>query len=234
MQFLLVLMTFTVLTICIIDAQLNIVAIESPPFICTEELACAPVFERKPEHGQGSSGCLYDGIRAQTGECLHGYLVDLLQAISSPLAGNFSYNLWHTTWSVTGGYDNLVREVSSPGSILSSPLCGNSSCDIALGDFTVNWYRRRIANSRFSGPYMTTGLQIMGRMKEPTRSSMNFDFLAPFTTRLWVLILFSLIFFTFAIAFVEAPNFRSKFVYCRRESSENWQDNAMSRYAPQP
>jgi hypothetical protein len=215
----------------IADAKLNIVAIKSPPFVCNELFPCAPAIKRAPETGQGAPGCLYDGIKTQTGECVHGYLIDLLQALSAPKAGNFSYSLWLTTWSVTGGYNNLVREVFSPGSVLSSPLCGNSSCDIAIGDITVNWHRRRIANSRFSTPYMTTGLQILGRTKEPTRSSMNFDFMMPFTPRLWILILSTLIFFTFAIVFVEAPNFRSKFAYCRPQSSElSWQEKSISRY----
>jgi hypothetical protein len=212
-------------------AKLNIVAIESPPFVCTEDLPCAPAMERTPEIGQGTPGCLYEGVKTQSGVCLHGYLIDLLKALTAPKAGNFSYNLWLTTLSVVGGYDNLVREVFGPGSILSNPLCGNSSCDIALGDITVNWNRRRIENSRFATPYMTTGLQILGRTKVPARSAVNFDFMSPFTTRLWVLILFSLIFFTFAIAFVEAPVFRSKFVYCRPESSEiSWQEDSVSRY----
>jgi hypothetical protein len=219
-----------ILTSYTADAKFNIVAVESPPFVCNERIPCPPAIERRPEVGQGSPGCLYDGIKTQTGDCIHGYLIDLLQALSAPKAGNFSYNLWLTTWSVTGGYNNLVREVFSPGSILSSPLCGNSSCDFAIGDITVNWHRRRIANSRFSVSYMTTGLQILGRTKDPTRSSMNFDFMAPFTPRLWILIISTLIFFTFAIVFVEAPNFRAKFVYCRPKTSElSWQEKSISR-----
>ena len=216
---------------CIADAKLNIIAVESPPFVCNERFPCPPAIDRQPEAGQGTPGCIFDGIKTQTGECVHGYLIDLLQALSASKAGNFSYNLWLTTWSVTGGYNNLVREVFSPGSVLSKPLCGNSSCDIAIGDITVNWYRRRIANARFSTPYMTTGLQILGRTKEPTRSSMNFDFMAPFTPRLWILILSTLLFFTFAIVFVEAPIFRSKFAYCQPRSSElSWQEKSISRY----
>ena len=225
---------FTLITISasnIADSKLNIVALESPPFVCNERLPCAPNIKRQPEDGQGTPGCLYDGIKTQTGECIHGYLVDLLQALSAPKAGNFSYNLWRTTWSDTNGYNNLVREIFNPGFVLDSPLCGNSSCDIALGDITVNWHRRRIKNSRFSAPYMTTGLQILGRAKDSTRYAMNLDFMAPFTLRLWFIILSTLIFFTYAILFVEAPNFRSKFVYCRPESSElSCQEMPISRY----
>ena len=99
----------------------------------------------------------------------------------------------------------------------------------------MNWYRRRIANSRFSTPYMTSGLQILGRTKDASDTSLNFDFSSPFTPRLWGLILSTLIFFTFAILFVEAPMFRSKFVYCRWESTDlSWQEKSMSRYTRPP
>jgi hypothetical protein len=209
------------------DAVLNVVAIESPPFICTELLPCAPAIEADDEAGQGN--CIYGGIRAQGGVCLHGYLIDLLLVLSAPDTGNMSFILWHTTSSVTKGYNNLVREVFSPGSVLSSPICGNATCDIALGDITINWPRRRLVRSRFSAPYMTAGLQILGRTKQPARS-VNFDFMQPFAPRLWALILFTLLFMTFAIVFVEAPNFRAKFVYLRPDSSSlSWQEKSMSR-----
>ena len=76
---------------------------------------------------------------------------------------------------------------------------------------------------------MTAGLQILGRTKRLNRS-VNFDFMQPFAPSLWLLILFTLIFMTFAIVFVEAPNFRAKFVYWRPDSSTlSWQEKSMSR-----
>jgi hypothetical protein len=115
-----------------VNAAFNIVAIESPPFICTELLPCAPAIERDDEPGHGAQVCSYGGIKAQNGECLHGYLIDLLLVLSAPETGNLSFNLWHTTSIVTGGYNNLVREIFTPGSVLRSPICGNRTVGRAI------------------------------------------------------------------------------------------------------
>ena len=207
--------------------SLEIVAIESPPFVCTDQLPCKPAI--LPTSYQGD--CIYGGLKTRNGNCIHGYLIDLISVASSQGMANVSFNLWHTTSKITGGYNNLVHEIFNPGSTNpSAPLCGNKTCDLAIGDITINWPRRRITNARFSAPYMDVGLRILARMMNPNVDAFNFNFLQPFTTRLWLLILATLVFMTFAIVFVESSNFRARYVYLKKDSSgPSWQETSISR-----
>ena len=82
---------------------------------------------------------------------------------------------------------------------------------------------------------MDAGLQILGRINDPDDDTINFSFLQPFTTRLWLIILFTLFLMTFALMFVEAPRFRHKFVYCKDQAEErSWQEKSMARSRPSP
>jgi hypothetical protein len=209
---------------------LEIVAMESPPFVCTDQLPCKPAILLPTVN---NNSCLYGGLRARNGYCVHGYLIDLISVATGPGMLNVSVNLWHTTSKITGGYNNLVREIFSPGSTSpAAALCGNSTCDLAIGDITINWPRRMIYNARFSAPYMDVGLRILGRTANLNLDTFNFNFLQPFTTRLWLLILATLLFITFAIVFVESSHFRARYIYLKPDSSGlSWQEKSISRSA---
>ena len=100
---------------------------------------------------------------------------------------------------------------------------------MAVGDITINWARRRLPNSRFSAPYMTVGLQVLGRSITST-PILNLRFLDAFTTGLWILIIANLIFLTFALLFVESSAFRAQFGYFKAESQgHSWEDQASAR-----
>jgi hypothetical protein len=221
---------FFYVVLLVLDGSANgleIVAMESPPFVCTDQLPCKPAILQTASN----NSCMYGGLRARNGYCVHGYLIDLISVATGPGMANVSFNLWHTTSKITGGYNNLVREIFSPGSTSpTAPLCGNSTCDLAIGDITINWPRRRIKNARFSAPYMDVGLRILGRTANLNRDTFNFNFLTPFTTRLWLLILATLLFITFAIIFVESSHFRARYIYLQTDSIEpSWQEKSISR-----
>jgi hypothetical protein len=205
--------------------SLNIVAIESPPYVCTEEVPCLPAIMPSYEE---TTGCLYGGIKTVNGICVHGYLIDLIRVISSRQNANISFKLWLTTSILTGGYSNFVKEVFQPGAT-HAPLCGSEPCDIALGDVTMNWARLQLAESRFTGPFMVVGFQVLGRTVKKS-TEINFSFLEPFTPRLWIIIILNLSFLTFAVLFVEFSDFRARFGYFRANSAgESWQAKSLYR-----
>ena len=143
----------------------------------------------------------------KNGYCIHGYIIDLLTVVMSEQSVNRTYNLWHTTSGITGGYDNLVKEIFNHG-VINASLCGASPCDMAIGDITVNWPRRRFPGSRFSLPFMSVGLQIVARIHGTAFWSASFAFLDPFHWSVWAAMLLSLAFITFTITFLEAAQFR--------------------------
>jgi hypothetical protein len=65
-------------------ALAHALAIESPPFVCTEEIPCMPAILPKPGTKQGTPGCLHGGIQSQNNVCVHGYLIDMLWVLSAP------------------------------------------------------------------------------------------------------------------------------------------------------
>ena len=144
----------------------------------------------------------------QNGYCVHGLVIDLLSVMTAPRMSNISFNLWHTTSTATGGYDNLVKEVLNPGT-LNVSICGSLPCDMAIGDITVNWPRRRMQNSRFAFPMMSIGLQIVARIQQQSYWSASFAFLDPFHWSLWLATSLSLGFITLVVIFLEAAHFKS-------------------------
>jgi hypothetical protein len=208
--------------------SLNIVAIESPPYICTEAVPCLPAIMPSYEE---RADCLYGGTKTVDGICVHGYLIDLIRVISSRQNANISFKLWLTTSIVTGGYSNYVKEIFQPGTT-PTPLCGAEPCDIALGDVTMTWARLKLAESRFTEPFMVVGFQVLGRrvQKSDLTGQINFAFLEPFTPKLWIIIILNLSFLTFAVLFVEFSDFRSRFGYFRANSvGESWQAKSLYR-----
>ena len=203
----------------------NIVAIESPPYVCTENFPCPPAI--MPERQNGND-CMYRGVKTADGQCVHGYIIDLLQVLTSQQNANMSFSLWLTTDMVTGGHSNFVKEIFSPG-MLGISFCGNEPCDMAVGDVTINWARRRLPRARFSRPFMTLGHQVLGRTKRMS-PGVNFLFLEPFTPSLWLLIIGNLGLLTFAIVFVEYPHFRARFGYFSAKSSQETSWEARSLY----
>jgi hypothetical protein len=207
----------------------NIVSIESPPYICTEEVPCPPAFNALREStSESGSDCLFGGTKTVDGVCLHGYLIDLLRVISSRQNANVSFKLWLTTSTVTRGYSRIVKEIFQPGST-HTPLCGNKPCDLALGDITMNWARMQLAGSRFTEPFMVVGFQVLGRTVKKYKD-ISFAFLEPFTTNLWIIILVNLSFVTFAVLFVEFSNFRARFGYFKAKPiQESWEAQSLYR-----
>ena len=212
---------------------LSIVAIESPPFVCLGTSPCRPIILTKNFVRNTSDGCAYGGIMSQNSGCVHGYLIDLVKVLSQYKQQNVTFELWFTTSKRTSGYTNLVKEIFSPGTLPFS-LCGENVCDMAIGDININWPRRRLTNARFSAPFMEVGLQILGRIDSNGKVNSVFRFMQPFSPDLWISILVTIICMTFALVFVEAPQFRARFKYIKQDAGAlSWQQKNVSRYLTQ-
>jgi hypothetical protein len=109
------------------------------------------------------------------------------------------------------GTDNIVAEIFSPGSsgiVMVPGLCGNSSCDMALGDFTVNWWRQRFPHARFSTPWMLSGYQILARQWPEDPYTAALDFISPFELSLWGTIFGMLTGFSLMVIMIESASLR--------------------------
>ena len=209
---------------------INILGVESPPFLCTEVAPCAPSIP----FGDGLDGCINGGIKSANGFCVHGYIVDLIRSISQPTAANFSFRLWHTSSLIIGGYGKMVRGIFEPET-MPPRMCGNWTCDMAVGDITLSWQRRRINQSKFSAPVMTAGLQILGRVGQKASFNFNLTFLNPFDKYLWLALFFTLFYIAFAIIFLEIPGFRSMLMTCCKKEvidKHSWQEQLIGRDLP--
>ena len=149
------------------ERVINVVVPISAPFACTEDAPCSPVRQIL----SSSDGCIYGGVRAANlhdelglGKCVHGFIIDLLDVAASE--GGFRYDLWcwtNTNATLGGGYNNMVKNVFYEGEIPGSDkshgdesyrrvpnMCGNTTCDMAIGDISLTWARRRINASQWS------------------------------------------------------------------------------------
>jgi hypothetical protein len=182
-----------------------------------------------------SDGCLHGGVRAANVQdkfgrdaCIHGFMIDLLEVTASKTG--FRYNLWYWPNNATlGGYNNMVKNVfyagEQPGAgeskgdrsyIVVPNLCGNETCDMAVGDLTLNWARQRIPASRWSPHFMTVGLRIIARVYRPPRdyeetftSAFQSPLGDPFDAALWMTIPCTMIFLSWVLAMLENPVYRS-------------------------
>ena len=114
-------------------------------------------------------------------------------------------SLWYTNSTLTQGTDNIVEEIFSPGGSLPG-LCGNSSCDMAFGDFTINWWRQSHPNARFSSPWMMGGYQILARQKPHDSFDWSVDFISPFEPSLWLIIFGMLIGLSVMVVLIESAS----------------------------
>jgi hypothetical protein len=85
---------------------------------------------------------------------------------------------------------------------------------MALGDFTVNWWRRRFPKAHFSVPWMTNGYQILARQVTDDPYATALDFIRPFNHTLWatiigILALISIMFTMIETATIREAVFRS-------------------------
>ena len=100
-----------------------------------------------------------------------------------------------------------MAEIFSPASS-GLALCGNSSCDMAFGDFTANWPRQTFPSARFSKPWMISGYQILARQSLRNDVRFDLDFISPFSASLWFAIFGMMVGLSFMATILENASFR--------------------------
>lgn len=80
----------------------NVAVIAAEPFTCREKVGlCWPQGKK-----ESRDGCIFNGIRTVSGECVHGYMPDLLNMIADVTGVK-----WRVTLLVDPGYSTAVGEV---------------------------------------------------------------------------------------------------------------------------
>lgn len=79
---------------------------------------------------------------------------------------------------------------------------------MAFGDFTVNWSRQSLPNARFSSSWMMGGYQILARQKPRDAFDLSADFISPFESSLWFIIIGMLMGLSFMVTLVETASAR--------------------------
>eukprot|EP00961_Rhodomonas_salina_P194913 2631849-Rhodomonas_salina.2 len=94
-------------------------------------------------------------------------------------------------------------------------ICGDSPCDLAIGDITINWFRKRVLGAKFTLPFMDVGLKVVTRALETDTVSKFSNFLDPFTPGLWWCWIGFMFFSAIAFAIIEDPSVRGAlFSWC--------------------
>lgn len=106
------------------------------------------------------------------------------------------------------GKDCAVAPTGSDPEMRWDYLCGDSPCDLAIGDITISWFRKRVLQAKFTQPFMQVGQKIMASVFYANELSTFSNFLAPFTAGLWWCWLAFLLFSAIAFAVIEDAEVR--------------------------
>ena len=166
----------------------NVAIVENAaaPFACRSRERCWPT-----SRTWRGDGCDFSGIRAESGECVHGVIPDLLRIISD--ASNHRIR-WRVTLLSSPAhredYDVPIREVTNPGTgweaiAESGHLCGGQHCDVLASDITITARRRVELGAQFSAPFHRNSLRLLMRYRDSWIDTATFA-LQPFSPSLWL------------------------------------------------
>ena len=134
---------------------------------------------------------MFDGIRAESGECVHGVIPDLLNIISD--ASNHRIK-WRVTLLSSpehrDDYDVPIQEITNPGTVWykefgSKHMCGDEHCHVLASDITITAHRRVKLGAQFSAPLHRISLVLLMRYRHSWIDTATFA-LQPFSLSLWL------------------------------------------------
>mmetsp|Transcript_43209 Transcript_43209/g.102036 ORF Transcript_43209/g.102036 Transcript_43209/m.102036 type:complete len:828 (-) Transcript_43209:91-2574(-) len=125
-----------------------------------------------------------------------------------------------------GGRCDVAPAGSSSGITWDYP-CGDSPCDLAMGDISINWFRKRVLQAKFTLPFMEVGLKVVVRADEPSQVSKFANFLDPFTPGLWWCWIGFIFFSAVAFAVIEDPAVRVAWFTCCMGGTQDEKNEAL-------
>ncbi|XP_034244808.1 glutamate receptor ionotropic, kainate 2-like isoform X2 [Thrips palmi] len=120
-------------------------------------------------------------------ECLRGYSVDLVEAISQIL--NFKYEFYVVA---DGQYGSLKN--GAWNGLIKDLL--DRKADLGLCDLTITYDRERAVD--FTMPFMTLGISILHTIPEAPETN-RFSFLLPLSTEVWIYMAFAYVAVSFLL-----------------------------------
>ncbi|XP_044956199.1 glutamate receptor 2.8-like [Hordeum vulgare subsp. vulgare] len=122
-----------------------------------------------------------------TSEKVTGYCIDVFEAATKDLPHVLDYGFV----VVDGLYDQLVRDVSS------------GIFDAAVGDITIT--AERAAHVDFTMPYIESGVSLLVLNENDSKPTIEWVFLKPLTTELWLAIVGGFLFTGIVVWMIERP-----------------------------